>query len=360
MIKIVKKAAKYLLWKSKFLINLNHIVWSLKQSEKNFTVELLEKDQCFEHLPLSFDDEILNKHHRQQNKKWNTQQNMIIHLRGNIYIEPKRGLVLYGFNNIAGFSRAHAYTYPNIMAFQFAKYFKTMETLNNAIYFDGYAGSNYYHFFHDVLNSYWTLIQISNYQNLPILIGEETLSKPYVQFVLENTELKNLKWKTIKKNQWLRINHLIKPIASDLVWKKTARLWPVYTKKSPFRKIFLTRPRKDGRYIRNMGDIIPLLNRYNIEVVDTSLLTPKEQIQMFQETALLIGIHGAGLTNIVFSNPKHIRVLEILPQKKLYPHYYWLSGILGVKYDALIAGEIDWKQSFKLEVNQLEKCINRY
>lgn len=103
MIKIVKKAAKYLLWKSKFLINLNHIVWSLKQSEKNFTVELLEKDQCFKHLPLSFDDEILNKHHRQQNKKWNTQQNMIIHLRGNIYIEPKRGLVLYGFNNIAGF-----------------------------------------------------------------------------------------------------------------------------------------------------------------------------------------------------------------------------------------------------------------
>ena len=359
MINTVKKAIDYFLWKSKLLVNFNRIVWDVKHRDKNFTVKLLGEDYCFENLPLSFDDEILNKHHREQNQKWNIQKNQIIHLKGNIYVEPERGLVVYGLNSIAGFSRIHAYAYPNILAFQFAKFFKTVETLETAIYFDGYLGSKYYHFFHDVLNSYWSLIQIRDYQNLPVLIGEETLSKPYVQFVLENTELKNLKWKIIKKNQWLRINHLIKPVASDLAWRKTARMWPLYTQKVPLKKIFLTRPKRDGRYIRNIEDIIPLLNEYNIEVVDTSSLTPKEQIQMFQETYLLIGIHGAGLTNILFSDHKHIRVLEILPHKKLFPHYYWLSGILGVRYDAWIAGELDWKQSFKVDVDSLRRCIQQ-
>ena len=359
MTNIVKRTVNYILWKSKLLVNFNRIIWNVKRSDENFIVELLGKDQCFDNLPLSFDDEVLNNHHRLQNKKWNIQQNQIVNLKGDVYIEPKRGLILYGFNNIAGFSRIHAYTYPNIIIFQFAKLFKTFKTVDSAIYFDGYLGTNYYHFFHDILNSYWTLIQIKDYQNLPILIGEETLSKPYVQFVLENTELKNLKWKIVKRNQWLQINHLIKPFASDLAWRKTAQLWPLYTQKLPFRKIFLTRPKKDGRYIRNMESIVPVLNKYNVEVVDTSLLTPREQIQLFQEVTLLVGIHGSGLTNILFSNPKYIRVLEILPQKKLFPHYYWLSGILGVRYDALVGGELDRKQSFKVEANALERCIRQ-
>ncbi len=337
----------------------NRIIWKVEDKGKNFTIDNLNTEECFRNLSLSFENNNLNIHHQQQNARWTTQRNQIIHLRGDIYVEPQRGLVLYGTNNIAGFSKIHAYIYPNFFAFWWTKLVGKAKKIDKAIYLDGYLATNYYHFFHDVLNTYWTLTRIKDYQQLSVLIGQDSFSKPYVQFVLENTELKNLRFQVIEKGQWLQINHLIKPVATDLSWRKSAKLWPRYTKRTPFRKVFLTRPKRDGRYIRNMDEVTPILTKYHFEAVDTSSLLPQEQIKLFQETAALIGIHGSGLTNILFADPSYIKVLEILPAQKLFPHYYWLSGILGIKYDAMVAGQLDHKQSFEIDAVIFEKKLKQ-
>ncbi len=359
MMNLAKRAFKYFLWKSQLIVQFNRIIWNIENEGKNFTIDNLETEECFSNLPLSFKDNNLNTHHQQQNAKWSAQRNQIIHLCGNIYVEPQRGLVLYGTNNIASFSKIHAYTYPNFFAFWWTRLVGKVKKIDKAIYFDGYLATNYYHFFHDVLNTYWTLIRVKDYQQLPVLIGQDSFSKPYVQFVLKNTELKKLRFQVIEKGQWLQIDHLIKPVATDLSWKKSASLWSRYTKQAPFRKVFLTRSKRDGRYIRNMDEIAPILAKYHFKAVDASSLPHKEQIKLFQETVALVGIHGSGLTNILFTDTSYIKILEILPAQKLFPHYYWLSGILGAKYDAMIASQLDHKQSFEVDVVTLEKRLKQ-
>ena len=48
-----------------------------------------------------------------------------------------------------------------------------------------------------------------------------------------------------------------------------------------------------------------------------------EQIELFYDADYVIGVHGAGLVNIIFSS--QINVLEIFPTSYVIPHYFYLS-----------------------------------
>ncbi|MBM79161.1 MAG: hypothetical protein CMJ78_01045 [Planctomycetaceae bacterium] len=64
------------------------------------------------------------------------------------------------------------------------------------------------------------------------------------------------------------------------------------------------------RAIKNEADLIPLLEKYNIQQVTPHELTVMEQMHLFSNTHLLIGAWGASLCNCVFM-PEHSIVLEL-------------------------------------------------
>jgi capsular polysaccharide biosynthesis protein len=80
----------------------------------------------------------------------------------------------------------------------------------------------------------------------------------------------------------------------------------------PFRKIFITRANAVRSPLGNEAELINLLARYDIEAIDPSTMTLVQQISIFQETLLVVGAHGAGLTNVVFLQPGAI-LYEIFP-----------------------------------------------
>jgi capsular polysaccharide biosynthesis protein len=89
-----------------------------------------------------------------------------------------------------------------------------------------------------------------------------------------------------------------------------------------------------------MGEVRQILERYNFEVYDAERLSLAEQMQLFSESRYIVGLHGAGLTNIIFRRDEELSLLEIFPPNNIPPHYYWLASIYGHKYDA-IAGFLD-------------------
>jgi capsular polysaccharide biosynthesis protein len=56
-----------------------------------------------------------------------------------------------------------------------------------------------------------------------------------------------------------------------------------------------------------------------------------DQVKLFQEARIVIGCHGAGLTNIMFMQ-KNQTVIELKSNNNNYWCYFSLSRVFGLKY----------------------------
>ena len=81
-----------------------------------------------------------------------------------------------------------------------------------------------------------------------------------------------------------------------------------FYKVKPFRKIFVYRTLKNKHQnsIRclNQDEIYNFLKKYDFEKIDPNKMSVINQMKAFSEAKEVIGIHGAGLSNIVFCQPK--------------------------------------------------------
>jgi hypothetical protein len=67
------------------------------------------------------------------------------------------------------------------------------------------------------------------------------------------------------------------------------------------------------------------------EHVQLEHLTHEQQLKLFQEAAYVVGAHGGGLSNLVFSYPG-VKVLELMPDDEFRPDFWTLANKLGHVY----------------------------
>ena len=123
------------------------------------------------------------------------------------------------------------------------------------------------------------------------------------------------------------------------------------------RKIFLTRNNKRIRFLNNSSAIETIARSYGFEVIDTDTLSLLEQIKVFSETKYLVGIHGAGLTNVLYRRKAPMFVLELLPGDYLQPHYFWLSKGMGHGYSCVVGSASIYNTSFSVQPKFFEKKL---
>ncbi len=116
------------------------------------------------------------------------------------------------------------------------------------------------------------------------------------------------------------------------------------------RRIFVSRQRAHTRRIVNWEAVAPVLREFDFEDVFTEELTLREQAGIFDQAGHVVGVHGAGLTNLMFCRPG-TRVLEILDEAWGYPMYWLLSARLGLDY-AMMHGRFVGRR--KAELDDLE------
>ena len=71
------------------------------------------------------------------------------------------------------------------------------------------------------------------------------------------------------------------------------------------------------------------------EVVDPSQHSLDEQIRMFQGAAAVVGVHGAGLTNLLWASPG-TKVIELMPGNRRNGCYAGISLVIGLEHHCLI------------------------
>lgn len=99
------------------------------------------------------------------------------------------------------------------------------------------------------------------------------------------------------------------------------------------RQVYIARKRGGWRSIRNDEEVADCLAGEGFEVLQAEGLSLAEQIRLFAESSAIVGLHGAGLTNLLFA--PRASVLEI---RGNYGggEYYSMSRCLGNPYGSLL------------------------
>jgi capsular polysaccharide biosynthesis protein len=97
------------------------------------------------------------------------------------------------------------------------------------------------------------------------------------------------------------------------------------------RRLYISRRRAKWRKILNEASLVEALGAYGFEVVECEKLTFDEQVRTFSHAEVIVGAHGAGLANMMFS-PPGAKVLEIAHPQWPNPDYFVLAANLGLDY----------------------------
>ena len=103
------------------------------------------------------------------------------------------------------------------------------------------------------------------------------------------------------------------------------------------RKIWVSRQRAPKRTIVNEADLVPILHKHGWESMFMEDLTFADQVRLMAESTAIGGLHGAGLTNMLFM-PAGGQVLEVRFRGDAHNNcYFSLASALEHEYWYLLA-----------------------
>ena len=102
------------------------------------------------------------------------------------------------------------------------------------------------------------------------------------------------------------------------------------------RMTYVRRGKTAHRVLVNEEEVCALLRGYGFEVVHCSGLSVEEQARVFARSGVIVGVHGAAFSNLVFCNPGTV-VLEIFGTPMNQKLYWLMSHRMGLRYHYLMA-----------------------
>ena len=108
----------------------------------------------------------------------------------------------------------------------------------------------------------------------------------------------------------------------------------------PWRRVLISRQRSSRRRCLNEDQLLAVLAPYGFERHYLEDLSVIQQLQLFSESSLLVGAHGAGFSNLVACSPQ-AAVVELMPRPGAFSHYYVMADVLGIRHGHLLASHCD-------------------
>jgi len=216
--------------------------------------------------------------------------------------------------------------------------FKSSEAISKGVWITDNWSFNYFHWFLDALPR---LVSIEEYLEDHLLILPEELKQQ--RFIVESLAFFNIQVKFSTLSKKLFVGELLLPthLASSGNFNRTALLKlrekfiPANTIE-PFRKIYISRSKALKRKITNEKELTELLVQFGFEIHCFEDYELAKQISLMKETKYLIGLHGAGLTNMLFMPPRG-KILELRKEgEDLLNWFFILASDLDHDYYYLL------------------------
>lgn len=225
-------------------------------------------------------------------------------------------------------------------------------------------GANYHHWMLETLPRCWLFDEYPGLLSIPIILPP--LTKPFQYETLakvfgKSTErVRSLQY---SEQRYLGVNRLIFPSylaprghsSRQLEWLRSRFLT---REGQPNRLIYVSRNDAiNQRRLINEPEVISFLSMLGFEVVTLSGLTHAEQVDLFTDAQVIVGVSGAGITNHIFS-PPGAHIIEIHPSTYTNRAYFFTTNILEQSYQFVI-GVSNGGGDLHVSLDALNKALRR-
>lgn len=249
------------------------------------------------------------------------------------------------FNIPVGFFRkSHAY----LLAFLSVFLIRKISIYQNAFFITNYNSTNFFHWFLDVLQKVEYLERSIEKEELGeilfLLPADHNLSYMHESISAFNINYRVLKNKELALIRKLNIVPDIAPTGNyrkktviDLSKRLRSHFQTKVASNGPASRVYITRKNAKRRKIINEDEILPILIQFGFVVVDFDRLSFIEQISFTLNADVLVSLHGASLTHMLWIRPEG-KVLEIRARGDSHNNcYFSLASDLGLNYYYVLA-----------------------
>jgi capsular polysaccharide biosynthesis protein len=133
---------------------------------------------------------------------------------------------------------------------------------------------------------------------------------------------------------------------------------PADLKRRGSRRLYVTRSAATTRRVVNDAELTDLLERLGFETVVLEGRGVAAQAALFADAQIVVGPHGAGMTNAVFC-PPGAALIEFTPRSRYVSVMYRdLARILDLRYRNLISDDVGFpSHDLQVDLQQLERLI---
>ena len=176
------------------------------------------------------------------------------------------------------------------------------------------------------------------------LLGEKDLQVVNGQSV-ETIAVDKLSWAS---------HHSLRDISSELICAFRKMMQEKAVGKCTSTAIYIRRG-PGRRAVANEREVIDYLSKKGFHAIELESLSIKMQIALFRTAEIVVGPHGAGLSNIVYANPK-TDLIEFLPDDEHPRSFFWtLANKLDVRYGFLRCSTVS-KPAY---ISQMIVCLTK-
>jgi len=105
------------------------------------------------------------------------------------------------------------------------------------------------------------------------------------------------------------------------------------------KRIYVNRGGAPRRRVLNEAAVEKLLKGHGFESVNPGALSFADQVALFAEAEIVVGAHGAGLTNAVFMGPGGA-VVELTHDKRVVWTYHEVAGAANLNYACIVGDAV--------------------
>jgi Glycosyltransferase 61 len=242
---------------------------------------------------------------------------------------------------------------PSIVHVQFAERFQDALLLRQwigervevpvgcvAVCHDQWSVENYYHWLVDTLPRLLVLRQ--SHPDMLLLLPQPMPPKQLPDYISQSaTVLGFTNYLPLHSRQILRAGCVVLPELTapslthnpELIRQVRTELLAALSPEPHLatRKIYAARAAGGVRSVVNEAEVDSLLQALGFEKIYFEQLTFLEQIHLMRETTVFLGIHGAGMANMLFL-PDGAKVIELLNEEYGDRCYFRLASCLGLPY----------------------------